>query len=478
MKIVLINPPLEMMRRFWFPLGIGYLASLLRKHGYEIEVVDCIGSNIKRKDFIDILKKSNAKCFGIGGIITAFNNVSDIAGYIRENIPDAFIFAGNTVAYSIPEIIFKHTAIDCIVCGEGEFTTLELMQAYQDGKGLSGIHGIIYKNHSDEICANPAREAIGDIDSLPLPAWDLLPLENYFVNVGHRYCVVSSVRGCPYKCIYCCKTYMGYKIRYRSAQSIINELLEFHGRYKITKFYFFDDLSTVNKDRMLEFCRLKMETALAPMSWTISARVNLVDEDIVNALKKAKCADVGFGLESMDQGILNEIGKNVKTEQIEKAIALCEKYGLKYNSSSFMIGSPSETEETVKKSSDFCKKHKCRYEPHYITPFPGTELYEDAIKKGLITDELAYIKLIAKQGHTSSLVVNVTKNLSDSQLNELNRKYKYFPKPSLWVYVVKFLTNPLKYMKLLFTDSKKLFRLVKDGADYSYVTIKYNNEWE
>jgi radical SAM superfamily enzyme YgiQ (UPF0313 family) len=187
---------------------------------------------------------------------------------------------------------------------------------------------------------------------------------------------------------------------------------------------------------------------------------------------------VGFGLESMDQGILNEIGKNVKTEQIEKAVALCEKYGLKYNSSSFMIGSPSETEETVRKSSDFCKKHKCRYEPHYITPFPGTELYEDTVKKGLIKDELAYIKLIAKQGHTSSLVVNVTKNLSDSQLNELNRKYKYFPKPSLWVYVVKVLTNPLKYIKLLFTDSKKLFRIVKDGADYSYLTIKYNNEWE
>lgn len=486
MKVVLINPPLETSRRNSFPLGIGYIASFLRKHGYEVEVVDCIGNDITRKDFIGIIKQANARCFGIGGIVTAYNNVSDIAGYIRENVSDAFIFAGNTVAYSIPELILKHTAIDAVVCGEGEITTLELMQAYQAGTGLSAVKGIIYREPSGEICANPAQEGIQDIDALPLPAWDLLPLENYFANMGHRYCLISSVRGCPYNCIYCCRTFMGYKIRYRSARSIVDELLEFHKRYKITKFYFFDDLSTVNKDRMLEFCRLKMETALAPMPWTISARVNLVDDDLVKVLKEAKCVDVGFGLESMDQGILNELGKNIKIEQIEQAIALCEKYGLGYSGSSFLIGSPSETEETVKKSRDFCKKHKLRYEPHFITPFPGTKLYEDTVKKGLIKDELEYVRLIAKQGHTDSLVVNVTKNLSDSKLNELYAKYKYFPKPTLVLYMAnhfrymtKFFTKPLKYLKLVFTDSKKIFRVMKDGADYSYsYNPKDSNDWE
>jgi anaerobic magnesium-protoporphyrin IX monomethyl ester cyclase len=479
MKVVLVNPPLETSSRAWFPLGIGYLASYLRKYGYEVEVVDCIGNAITRKDFIEIVKKANASCFGVGGIITAYNNVSDIVGYIRENVPDAFIFAGNTVAYSIPELILKHTAVDAVVCGEGEITILELMQAYQAGKGLRAVKGIIYKEPSGEIYANPVREGIQDIDSLPLPAWDLLPLENYFANIGHRYCLISSVRGCPYNCIYCCRTFMGYKIRYRSAQSIVNELLEFHKRYNITQFYFFDDLSTVNKDRMLEFCRLKMETVLAAMPWTIAARVNLVDDELIKALKEAKCAGVGFGLESMDQGILNEIGKNIKIEQIEQAIALCEKYGLGYSGSSFMIGSPSETEETVKKSSDFCKKHNLRYEPHFITPFPGTKLYEDTLKNGLIKDELEYIRRIAKQGHTNCLAVNVTKNLSDAQLNELYTKYKYFPKPPLGVYAAKFFTRPWKYLEMAFTDPKKLLRLAKDGADYSYTyNPKDRNECE
>ena len=105
MKVVLVNPPIETSRRSWFPLGIGYLASVLRNNGYEVEVVDCIGNAITRKDFIGIVKETNARCFGIGGIITAYNSVSDIASYIRENVPDAFIFAGNTVAYSIPEHI-------------------------------------------------------------------------------------------------------------------------------------------------------------------------------------------------------------------------------------------------------------------------------------------------------------------------------------------------------------------------------------
>lgn len=427
MKIALINPPIDTKYRSWFPLGIGYIASVLRQKGYEVEIIDLIGNNVTREDFKKIIKNLKADCIGIGGIVTAFNNVVDIVRYIREIHPNIFIFAGNTVAYSIPEILLNETSINALIYGEGELTIPDLIKAYQEKKDLKQVKGIIFKDEFGKLITTEKREPITDIDVLPYPAWDLMPIETYFKNATHRYCIISTVRGCPYSCVYCCKTFMDYKVRYRTPKSIIEELLEFHKRYNISVFYFFDDLSTINKERILEFCRLKMESELAPMGWTLSARVNLVDEDIIKALIEAKCTSIGFGIESMNQKILDSINKRISVEQTIKAIDLCKKHGLDYNSSSFMVGAIDETRTTIKQASDFCKKYKLKYEPHFMTPFPGTELYRYALKEGLITDELEYIKKLSEQGNTNFLLVNVCKHLSDEELTKFRNKYLYFP---------------------------------------------------
>ena len=134
MNVTLINPPLNMSSRRWFPLGIGYIAAVLQQNGFQVEIIDCIGDNISRKNFLERIRKVKSHCFGIGGIVTAFSSVVDIAKYIREAHPDAFIFAGNTVAYTIPEILLHHTSINAVVCGEGELTTLDLVTAVNEGR--------------------------------------------------------------------------------------------------------------------------------------------------------------------------------------------------------------------------------------------------------------------------------------------------------------------------------------------------------
>jgi radical SAM superfamily enzyme YgiQ (UPF0313 family) len=146
-------------------------------------------------------------------------------------------------------------------------------------------------------------------------------------------------------------------------------------------------------------------------------------------LKRAGCSQVSFGFESMDQKILDSINKKVTVAQNEQAAALCEKHDMDYGGTSFMVGYIDESEEEMRKTADFCRKHYLRYEPHYMTPFPGTELYRYALKEGLIDNELAYLKKLALQGNTNHLLINVTKHLRDEELIALRAKYIFYTSP-------------------------------------------------
>lgn len=474
MKVVLVNPPIETNYRTWYPIGIAQVAAVLLQRGIEVEIIDLIGTDLSRNEFIHRIKFEEAKYFGIGGLITAFSNVVDIARYIRDQHPDSFIFAGNTVANTIPEIILNTTEIEAVVLGEGEETVHELLLALEDKRDINQVNGIMFKDVCGNIITTGKREPVKDLDELPYPAWEYLPMENYFRNANKRYCLVSTVRGCPYRCSFCCRTFLGYKPRFRSPRSVISELLEFHGRYNISTFNFFDDLSMCKKKNLLEFCELKMQSKLSSMPWTISGRVNLIDEELSKTLKYSNCTDVGFGIESIEQDVLDSLNKGVTVEQIERALAICEKYKLYYGSSSFMIGAINETAESVRKSSAFAKKHNLRYEPHFMTPFPKTEIYDYAIKEGIIKDELEYLRKLSLQGNTDFLLVNLTKNLSDKELIDLKAENLFFPiseKPSMsferMVKIIKTLSHPKEFVT-------KVHNKFKGKKTYN----RYSNIWE
>jgi radical SAM superfamily enzyme YgiQ (UPF0313 family) len=295
MKVVLVNPSLDGNRANWFPIGLGYIAAVLRQAGFDVELIDIPGEGLTRAGFRARLAATKADAFGIGGIVTTFNNVVDTASYIRASHPNAFLFAGNTVGYSIPEILLSNSEISAIVLGEGEITAVELMKAVRDGRDLSGVQGLMYKKQDRSLTSTGEREPIENIDELPFPAWELMPMGRYFENTKYRYCVISTVRGCPFNCTYCCKTFMGYRIRYRTPASIMAELLAFRKKFGMDIFYFFDDLSTVNKSRMLEFCDLKRNSALRNIRWTISARANLVDDELIMALWTRPSESVPIG---------------------------------------------------------------------------------------------------------------------------------------------------------------------------------------
>lgn len=414
-----------MNRRLWYPIGICYVAASLVNSGFDVEIIDVIGENLSKNGFKKRLANCHADCFGIGGLIMAFNNVVEIAQMIRKNYPTSFIFAGNTVGSTIPEILLRNSTINTIVIGEGESTTVNLVKAVENGGKCEDVKGIVFKN--GDIIETPPQPAIENLDDLHYPAWNLIPMNNYFKNIGRKVYPISSVRGCPYNCIFCCKTFIGYRVRSRSPESIIKELIEVKKRYDINSFAFFDDLFLYNKKRAIKFCDLKAESPLKGMEWTASARVDSIDEKIVIALKKAHCVELGIGFESGSQQVLDFYKKGITVEQCQNAVDLCREHGIDMSGASFMIGAPNEIRETVKESVDFCKKNGLRYEPHFVTPYPKTVLYDYALQKGLITDELSYIKKISKFGNTNNLIVNLTDNFTDDELHNLRNKSIYFP---------------------------------------------------
>ncbi len=482
MKVCLVNPPLNMKVRLWYPVGICYVATYLRNAGYEVSIIDCIGDNLSREEFREQLNRNKAEAYGIGGLIMAFNNVVEISYMIRKKYPNAIIFAGNTVASTIPEILINNSAVQIAVMWEGELTAVNLMNALKKGEPLDTVKGIIFKNEEGKFIKTPDQPLIQNLDQIPLPAWDLIPMQNYLKNMNY-YFPISTVRGCPNNCIFCCKCYLMSKVRARSPQNIIDEMVIAKKQFKIKFALMFDDNFCYNKKRVIEFCKLKMNTPeVKNIPWKCSSRVNLLTDDLVKEISKAKCWQIGVGYESASQKVLDYYNKGIKVEQMQKAVNLLQKYNLNINAggASWLIGAENETRESVRKSRKFAKKNHMIYIPHFVTPYPGTVLYSRAKEQGLIKNELEYIKDIARRGNTNFLTVNLTKNFTDDDLKKYKKKMSVFPlkrKPITLKRIAR--RGPGLILSFFTLSLRDAIKNVKDFFfnEWNPKLEKYSNEW-
>ncbi len=438
MKVLLINPPIrEQLPPYAFPQGLAYVASALLEEGYAVEALDINGNRYDRETVIQMIGESDLNVAGIGGLITQYSYVKWLANVIRRYHPEAKIMIGGGLASSAYNTLLQKTEADVTVIGEGELTVKETVNALGHNGDLKDIKGICYKQGA-QIVVNRPREPITDLSTLPLPAWHLFPMETYMVNLGEillaktkrfkklqkkstdgkvRAMTVSATRGCPYDCNYCYHTFYGYKVRQRPVGSIMEEIKILIEKYRVQHINFCDDILPINKKWVLEFCdRLRTLN----VTWDASARVNLVDEGILENMKSAGCILIGYGFESGSQKILDLMNKRATVEQAKKAWALTRKSGITCHTT-FMIGYPGETMHTIRETVDFCKELGIAASFFYTTPYPGTQLYEWAKRAGKTTDEEQYFERLSIIGDAKKLAVNLT-DFTDEQLIELKRK--------------------------------------------------------
>ena len=432
MKILLINPPI----REWalpncFPSGLGYIATILRGAGHEIEVLDINAQRLSKPEVERKIEEANFDLVGTGGMITLYKYIRWLVSVLKKYHPDKKVVVGGSSASSIPRTLLERTQADIACISEGERTVKELVECLEGSGDLRKVLGIWFKDDNGEVRANPPREIIKDLDSIPFPAWDLFPLDIYLKNPigapnvdkwkdGSSLVNIKSMnlvpsRGCPYKCIYCYHDFMGARFRHRSAENILKEIIYLKDRYGAEYFHFTDDCFIANTKNVLRFCDLLIQNGLK-IEWGCAGRVNLMTEELIKKMKEAGCTLIGYGIESGSQRMLDAMNKKATVEEAKRAVRLTQKY-LGWADCSFMVGTPGENKETIQETIDFCKELSLAPEViFFITPYPGTELYEMAKGMGKIKDEEEYVLGLEEQGEKIS--VNFT-NFSDEELREI-----------------------------------------------------------
>ena len=391
--VLLINPPYGDMQKsaeaIVPPLGIAYIASYLREHDIDIDIVDCTPENIDQNNIGDIISKKNPSIIGLTATTPMINRSIKFADLIKIINPEVKIMIGGPHVTAMAEDTLAHAnSIDLAIRGEGELTMLEVVKEFDNtNPDLSKILGITYRS-SQGIRSNNPRPLIENLDILPFPARDLLPIKKYRPSIKWYnrmpFTTMFTSRGCPFNCIFCdSHLTFGHITRYRSAQNVLDEIQELIEKYKIKDLIFYDDTFTLNKKRTIEICDGIVERGLN-ITWGCLSRVNTANEEMLLKMKKAGCHMISFGVESGSERMLRIIRKGITLQQSESALRNTRQVGID-STATFVIGIPGETRESICETIDFAKKINPTYAQFFrAVPYPGTELSTMLSREGKV----------------------------------------------------------------------------------------------
>lgn len=381
-QVTLINPPIveKITIATTIPLGISYLAGYARGNGLDVQLIDALGEKIFQRNFW----KDNIYYIGMGinEIVEKINpntnficlsaNFSlqkrmylDIIKKIREKFPKIVIIAGgndSTLNFSF----YLENGVDFAILGEGENTLTELISKVAEGKDYTKIDGLAYIDKEGSIKNNPKTNFIEDIDTIPYPARDLLPLENYWKKkfshgpVKERYTPIVSSRGCPLNCAYCSSTiFWQRKWRARSPKNFVDEIEECFNKYGISEFEIEDDAFSFNIQRAIDICNEIIKRGLgSKITWNTpnGIRPENMNKEVLTLFKNAGCKYLVFAPESGSQRLLKEVyNKFISLDLIADLVRYC--YELKIRVAAFIIvGLPVQTNEDYRLTKGYIQR--------------------------------------------------------------------------------------------------------------------------
>ena len=385
LRVTLLNPPYPVGAHQHAPfisLGLLYLAAVLRKNGYEVDVIDCQALGIWYDDVKKELEKRQPNIVGVTSSTLTYKPAMRIAKIAKTVCSDVItVLGGCHVTFWDFEALRECPSADVIVRKEGEITLLEIAKKVESGDSLYNVLGITYRRNG-EIVRTPDRPYIENLDELPFPAHDLLPIE-HLRKTGTLIFPVITSRGCIFWCDFCTAVRMfGRKYRIRSPKNIADELEFLQDKYSAEEVAFCDDLFTLDQTRVRELCE-KIKRRKLEIKWTCGTRVDMVTKDLLRVMKEAGCIGVWFGVESGSQRLLEEMHKGISVAQTVKVFKWAREIGLR-TLAQVIIGFPGEDKRTAWETIRLVEKISPDEVGFYnvATPFPGTPLYDQVVKNG------------------------------------------------------------------------------------------------
>jgi len=389
----------------WPQVSLAQMAALLHPV-YKVKVVDCNAERMGWPEFIKMLDKYQPKYYLTQ--VTAPTLENDMYGCFLAHARGAKAIAFGTHVTPIPvETMRPYPSLDFVLIGEPDLTIRDLLDhlegkidqrspeidamlkkqdpAYklslnEDGSvNLRGIKGIAWRN-KDEVILNFPRPFVADLDDMPIPMHELLPLHSYRMPyIKGPFTFIVTSRGCPAGCTYCIKhvSYQ-YSTRIRSPKLIMEELWVLK-KLGLNNIHMYADLFTVNRDQVIELCKLMIEENIQ-IKWTCNSRVDFVDEEMLTLMGKAGCRLISWGIESGNEAILKHARKGADPAKAQRALRWAKNAGI-MNWGYFIIGLPGETEETIRETIDFAKKLPLDIALfHVAAPYPGTPFFFEVVK--------------------------------------------------------------------------------------------------
>ena len=372
---------------YYPPLGLLYLATILKQANYNVKVLDCVPMKIDYEQLQKEIEDFEPYAVGITTFTTSMVDVLLTANIVKKNNPKTITILGGHHVTLYPTESVKYKNVDYILQGEAEYTLLELLNSIKNNiniESLKQIDGIGFLSENKPFI-NKKRAFLKNVEELPFPDRNFLPLDIYTSIVGKKQNVatVMSSRGCPFKCTYCFSPSKLY--RTRSTKNIINEIKELVN-LGYNEIFFFDDLFAMKAQKVIDFAKALQQENIK-IDWSFRARINTITQELVDEVKKAGIHRIQFGIESGNDEILKRIRKGTTTKRIRKAVKMCKKAKIT-TIGNFMLGMPGETEKEIMQTLKFSRKIGLNYAQYSIlVPFPFTAVYLEGLQTGIFTED-------------------------------------------------------------------------------------------
>ena len=393
--MVLVDPPKP---RWWLladtvmpPIGLAYVAGFLRSKGVWVRVLDCTALGWDWEHLATALEKLEPDVVGVGGPTCYSRRALKVLRMAKELLGPGVLTVAGGPHFSLlaEEELRSNDFLDVIVVGEGELTTYELVRAIEEGRPLTSVLGLALRDERGNVVFTGERPLIKDLDSLPMPAWDLLPMDRYkLVAWGKRATMLVSSRGCPFNCSFCSERIFWRGVwRPHGARRVVDEMELVEDRYGKDLIWFGDDTFNLSRSRNVAICREIIERGLG-VAWGIEARADLVvrDEDIIGLMREAGLFWVLIGVEGASDAELRRYGKGVTLKQVKRAFKVLKEHDI-ITQAMFIIGERGDTKASILAKERLAEELDADFAIFTpLTPFPGTPLYELAEREGWIEE--------------------------------------------------------------------------------------------